>query len=78
MARITLRVDDQVITLYTGRGLSAYESYLRTTNDNPPLTESEWASAFAEAKQYGEDIDDLKARVQEIESRAVFVNTTHW
>lgn len=46
MARITLRVDDQVITLYTGRGLSAYESYLRTTDDDPPLSEQEWVASL--------------------------------
>lgn len=47
MARITLTIDEVVIHMETGRGRSAYESYLRTTTDDPPLSEAEWAQPGA-------------------------------
>jgi hypothetical protein len=43
MARITLTIDETVVVLETGRGRSAYQSYLATTDDDPVLTEEQWA-----------------------------------
>jgi hypothetical protein len=41
---IALGVETQVIVLETGRGRSAYQSYVATTDDDPVLSETAWAS----------------------------------
>lgn len=37
-------------------GASAYQSYLKTTTDNPPLSEAEWSAPFELTKQAVDDV----------------------
>jgi hypothetical protein len=48
-AEISLNRDsDQPISLSPANGKSAYQSYLSTTDDDPPLSEAQWSLPLAE------------------------------
>jgi len=66
------------IAFYKGdNGKGAYQSYLETTTDDPPLSEAAWSSLIATLKAQVQilqsDVDNLKTEPQEVQQYETYL-----